>query len=62
MQINWTPNLLEISLQNELIYCENCQKEVHTIAAEGVPAQQLRACKECDNVFFMDLNSIPKYA
>lgn len=52
---------LERDAQREFLLCPECGKWVHTKPAEGVPAQALRACDECDAVFFMDLNAKPIY-
>jgi hypothetical protein len=52
---------LELCLQAELMECPSCEAMVHTVAAEGVPAQALRACKECGEFFYMDLESNPIY-
>lgn len=52
---------MERDLQREFMLCPDCNSDVHTVPAEGVPVQQLRACVECDNVFWMDLNSKPRY-
>jgi uncharacterized Zn finger protein len=52
---------LERSIQRELMTCPECLKDVHTVAAEGVPAQSLRGCMECGAVFYMDLYSTPRY-
>lgn len=56
-----TATRIENDLQRELMTCPECGAEVHTVAAEGVPAQALRA-GECGDVFFMDLESEPRYA
>lgn len=57
MDANW----LERGLQREWLLCPECGEWVHTKPAESVPAQSLRACDNCDAVFFMDLNSEPIY-
>ena len=51
---------LESSLQREFMKCPECGADVQTVAAEGVPAQALRA-GTCGDVFFMDLASTPRY-
>lgn len=51
---------LEELLQKEIMICPECGCEVHTIAAEGVPAQALRH-GDCGHDFFMDLDSKPRY-
>lgn len=45
---------VEAELQRELMTCPECGQLVYTKPAEGVPAQLLRACNDCDAVFFMD--------
>ncbi len=55
-----TSREIERELQREVMTCPKCGKEVHTVAAEGVPAQSLRA-GDCGDVFFMDMNSAPRY-
>lgn len=51
---------LEKELQKEFFVCPECGEDVHTKAAENVPAQQLRY-GSCGHTFFMDLYSIPRY-
>lgn len=52
---------MERAIQQELIECPQCGEDVCTVAAEGVPAQQLRGCP-CGATFFIDMNSAPRYA
>jgi hypothetical protein len=52
---------LEADCRREWLWCPECKQWVRTVAAEGVPAQALRACKECDAVFWLDLNATPIY-
>jgi hypothetical protein len=54
-------NQLEADIQREFLSCPECKEWVHTKPAEGVPAQSLRACDNCDAVFYMDLNEKPMY-
>lgn len=56
-----TAKRLEQDLQREFLLCPECGEDVHTTAAEGVPAQSLRACHCCGAVFFADLDSAPRY-
>jgi hypothetical protein len=56
-----TATSLEADLQCELMHCAECEQDVHTKPAEGIPAQSLRACDNCDAVWFMDLNTAPRY-
>lgn len=51
---------IEADLQRELMGCPECGKDVFTTAAEGIPAQALRACRKCGATFFMDLESTPR--
>jgi hypothetical protein len=53
-------NEIERDLQKELFICPECGEDVHTVAAEGVPAQQLRD-GSCGHRFFMDFYSVPRY-
>lgn len=50
---------IERALQQELMRCPECGELVYTKPAEGVPAQLLRACDECDAVWFMDHEEVP---
>lgn len=52
---------LEADVQRELLRCPGCPQDVHTKPAEGIPAQALRACDQCDHVFFQDLDQPPRY-
>lgn len=52
---------LERNLQREWMLCPECGQEVHTVPAEGVDAQALRL-GTCGDVFFMDMDTKPKYA
>lgn len=56
-----TTKELEADLQRELMFCPECNQRIHTVAAEGIPAQALRRCLNCDATFFMDLDSGPSY-
>ena len=49
------------NVSREVLSCPECEKSAHTLPAEGVPNQALRACDDCDAVFFMDLNARPVY-
>jgi uncharacterized Zn finger protein len=52
---------IEADLRREYLACPGCAQDVHTVAAEGVPAQALRACRGCGHVFFMNTTSRPRY-
>jgi hypothetical protein len=54
-------NESERYVASELLECPGCNKLVHTAPAEKVPAQALRVCLECEEVFFMDLSKDPVY-
>lgn len=54
-------NKIERDLQRELFICPECEKDVHTVAAESVPGQQLRE-GSCGHRFFMDFYSVPRYS
>jgi hypothetical protein len=55
-----TTTEIEDSLQQEIMTCPECGDNVITIAAEGIPAQQLRH-GSCGHDFMMDLDSKPVY-
>lgn len=54
-----TADAIERNLQRELMRCPECEELVYTKPAEGVPAQLLRACNDCDAVFMMDYEEVP---
>lgn len=46
---------MEREIASTLIECPECGERVHTLPGEGVPAQSLRCCSQCEHAFFIDL-------